>query len=418
MILRGGWTFGDDDVLKRYLFAGKGGDQLVGRSLSGLPINTEDFALLPPHFPNDIIDSIDEDDWELMLPDYDGYPNCFKSTLPFLLASIVHHDAFLRATISADGSLFRGGLYAHGYFNRLSGFTITGHALCPITNLKATGVPSHVMQAQKLRGMQKTVLKVSKGVRLLKRRSRKDRGIYKEIRATLRRVENRVEDLFGGEFHLLRNNYINNNNLIHDRNLLRIIENQERLFQELAEIRNNRRDGWNDQAHDIPVHPVQADEVPQVAAAVVDNENENIAVENFLLFPWGGKMQRVPEGFRFPVGTIYSIWNSWYFGDRVTRIGPLRLLHGSDIVRDKTNLCRARRVFNEIEEVAIQEGLLRADERMHSVGIRRSNDIAKMAYTKLYRKLYEIDENDDIARYRHGDVTYNAIYDKLSRRNR
>ena len=49
---------------------------------------------------------------------------------------------------------------------------------------------------------------------------------------------------------------------------------------------------------------------------------------------------------------------------------------------------------------------------------RRSNDIAKVAYTKLYRKLYHIDEDDDIAKYRIGEVTYNAIYDKISRQNR
>ena len=420
VILRGGWSFGDDDVLKRYLFAGKGGDQLVGRSLSGLPINSEDFSLLPPHFPNDILNSLSEEDWSIILPDYETYPNCFKSTLPFLLASIVHHNDFLRATLSANGSLFMGGLYTRGYVNRLINLTITGHAYCPITNLKSTGVPSHVMQAQKMRGMQISVLKVSKGVRLLKKRSRKDRGIYKEIRSTLRRVEQRVEDLFGVDYQLQRNriNNINNDNvIINERNLNLIIENQERLFQELAELRNQRQDDRNERAN-VP----ENFQVPMPVAPVAPAENEhdeNAVMDNFLLFHWGGKMHLVPDGFRFPVGNILSLWNSWYFGDRVSGISPLRQLGGSDVVRrDKTNLCRARRVFDEIEDIAIQDGLLRAGERMRSVGIRRSNEIAKVAYTKLYRRLYNIDENEDIARYRIGEVTYNAIYDKISRQNR
>ena len=46
--LRGGWTMGGiQDTYMRYERAS---DQYVGRTLSGLPINRKDFALLPPFF--------------------------------------------------------------------------------------------------------------------------------------------------------------------------------------------------------------------------------------------------------------------------------------------------------------------------------------------------------------------------------
>ena len=58
---------------------------------------------------------------------------------------------------------------------------------------------------------------------------------------------------------------------------------------------------------------------------------------------------------------------------------------------------------------------MRNDERMHSVGLRRSNNIAKLAYTKLCRVLYDVDEDEDINKFRIDEVTYNAIYEKIQR---
>ena len=46
--LRAGWSLGN--VQDRYIFAGSGGDQIVGRAISGLPLNDMRFATLPPHF--------------------------------------------------------------------------------------------------------------------------------------------------------------------------------------------------------------------------------------------------------------------------------------------------------------------------------------------------------------------------------
>ena len=46
IFLRAGWSLGS--VQQRYIFAGAGADQLVGRCASGLPINDNEFATLPP----------------------------------------------------------------------------------------------------------------------------------------------------------------------------------------------------------------------------------------------------------------------------------------------------------------------------------------------------------------------------------
>ena len=46
--LRAGWSLGN--VQDRYIFAGPGGDQIVGRTVSGLPVTDRTFSILPPHF--------------------------------------------------------------------------------------------------------------------------------------------------------------------------------------------------------------------------------------------------------------------------------------------------------------------------------------------------------------------------------
>lgn len=53
--LRAGWSL--DNVQDRYIFAGAGGDQIVGRAASGLPITDLRFAVLPPHFSTEDLDT-------------------------------------------------------------------------------------------------------------------------------------------------------------------------------------------------------------------------------------------------------------------------------------------------------------------------------------------------------------------------
>ena len=99
VFLRAGWNLGG--VKDRYLFSGTGGDQLTGRVLSGLPFNEAVFASLPPHF-----DSVgaNEVGWSTVIPLYSTLPDTFKRALPFLLASICHHEVWGVAEIDSPYS--------------------------------------------------------------------------------------------------------------------------------------------------------------------------------------------------------------------------------------------------------------------------------------------------------------------------
>jgi len=46
--LRAGWSIGNTQ--DRYIYSGAGSDQIVGRAVCGSPIQSMDFATLPPSF--------------------------------------------------------------------------------------------------------------------------------------------------------------------------------------------------------------------------------------------------------------------------------------------------------------------------------------------------------------------------------
>lgn len=80
--LRAGWSLGNTQ--DRYIFGGAGGDQIVGRAVSGLSVTDTTFCTLPPHFSA-------EDDavintqvkWESLIEDYHMYPTVFLSCIPY-----------------------------------------------------------------------------------------------------------------------------------------------------------------------------------------------------------------------------------------------------------------------------------------------------------------------------------------------
>ena len=83
-------------------------DGLIGRTLSQLPAGEVAFNTRAPHFLKHQIDAID---WNELLPHYDSLPSNFKNVVPFLVASIVYHEQWLRDTLPTDHPIFRSKLF-------------------------------------------------------------------------------------------------------------------------------------------------------------------------------------------------------------------------------------------------------------------------------------------------------------------
>jgi hypothetical protein len=133
-LLRAGYHLGG--VLPKYVGQTVEGDQSTGRLLCGLPAQTCDHALLPPRFasPGHI-------SFGVLLPDFESYPEQFKSCVPFLVASLVYHSSWLLEHLPHGHPLFISRFWRNGFNLQLARHVLAPvHMQCPVTGMCATGV--------------------------------------------------------------------------------------------------------------------------------------------------------------------------------------------------------------------------------------------------------------------------------------
>jgi len=99
--LRVGWSMGQ--VQDTYIRYEQAGDLFVGRTVSGLPLGSPDFALLPPHFT--------ESQDDLLASCFPGAPSKMLGVLDFCLASAVCNRKFLKATMPVKSAIFSAPLF-------------------------------------------------------------------------------------------------------------------------------------------------------------------------------------------------------------------------------------------------------------------------------------------------------------------
>ena len=115
---------------------------MIGRILCGLPVCSIDFSILPPHFkdgfqiPPDIV---------RLFPNHARFDSGFLKVVPFLVASLAYHRAWLMKTLDASHPLFTSALWTS---NKLAeGQIIIAHGNSPEGALQATGVPLALVTA-------------------------------------------------------------------------------------------------------------------------------------------------------------------------------------------------------------------------------------------------------------------------------
>lgn len=155
--LRAGWSLGN--VPDRYIHAGAGGDQLVGRCISLLPLHDPGFAKLSPHFSLQGLTKIESYGWEKVYPGYNKLPVGFRNVLHVLLANIVYHHDWLKDKLHINHPLWQMSLISQHYefFRSLSADVHTGVNLNPHTNVSATGIPGHLSIVSKVDRLEQQV---------------------------------------------------------------------------------------------------------------------------------------------------------------------------------------------------------------------------------------------------------------------
>jgi hypothetical protein len=142
--LRAGWSLGT--VLPAYIHAMDGGDQSVGRILSGLNATSPELSTLPPRFKSSDIESIN---WSEILVDFHKYPQDFKIVVPYLVASVLYHTDYIIRHLPSSHPIFNSRFWR----NRTQIAFLQSQVLpptrmtCAETGMQATGI-SPVTQLQ------------------------------------------------------------------------------------------------------------------------------------------------------------------------------------------------------------------------------------------------------------------------------
>jgi hypothetical protein len=140
-------------VRDTYLRYESAGDQFVGRTVAGLPLESPDFAILPPHFRSTAAGVVAEVVQECFPKSHQSLRNC----LEMFLASVVYHSDYLKAKLPANHRLFSSPLFSTNRLSSLKPLVQCGrfNKVDEKRIARATGIPPFVSilcQVQDLAG--------------------------------------------------------------------------------------------------------------------------------------------------------------------------------------------------------------------------------------------------------------------------
>ncbi len=388
--LRAGWKIGG--AADRYIFGGAGGDQIVGRTICGLPTNSPEFATLPPHFSNEDLILLEQIGWSKIVPCYDLFPQGFKKVVPYLLASVIFHIEFLHSKLPPEHPLWLqpwftrefGGKTLPQYFG---GKVLTGCGMCREANMQATGIPSHILLSTETQDLRNEINKLKE---LLKE-------MYENIPDSV--ADRIVKHIEGQGFHPLTHTDVQ-----------KIVN--EALMHQMDEIKCLLRQSGAVNNHNTCIDP--------------RSDGNSIEFEGYHVYCWKGAMGRyVPPNFVFPSCDCKTMWMLWNVGNASVGNGvkPYRKIYedkrGCDLnsVQEREKLSKAARVMRRIEDIALSQKLITKEQYANNSVCKLSIEQINEIFDKTYSSLME-ETNTEEQSYstRNVDRQYTTIFNKLSRK--
>ena len=284
--LRAGWTLGR--VKERYLKYESGGDQLVGRCLTGINPQSPEFSTSPIY-----LHSLDDAQKEVLnqLKQH-CFPlanrQIFSHTATMLLASFIYHEPWLKG-LAQGNSLFLNNpffSFSHLFPNRKDHVIHT----CPWephTQERPvyTGIPLHCSILNKLMEVYQMQKELPEKIKMYLKNELDTRqlggdglaGIKNEIKQNFENIESRIGKALD-EF----------------------------------KVRGNSDNDEEDAAWSISV--MDADGNP--APARVSQAPTKLKEYGVWAHYWGGKIRKVPKGYTLPKSSpLLNMWLSWHLPD-------------------------------------------------------------------------------------------------------
>jgi hypothetical protein len=341
-------------IKDKYIFHCEGGDQLCGRMVNGSDFTSEMFAILPPHFLPEADDTLTDTFWNEMLPGYHSKPTGFRAVLPYLLASLLYHEDFLRDTLPPENPIFRSRVFTQNESrDSLKSLVKLGVGRCPYTGMQATGIPPHLAIAGKIETLVAHI---------------------KQLEEKLDAQQTYLETLLPSNLSAqviddLRQNFtITGVMPVTLKDIQALLTDVRGLVQ--SESKAMRE--YVDKRHD-----------DMVALASGQSRIRGTGEWNWAQYQWpDNNVHFVPHGWRVPTQIpVKAAFDWWYHGDKAAGIRPLRLLGKNDIMPcDAMRFTRYKRVMKELaDRMELPDGVSSPME----LSLPESDTVYNTAFNKL-----------------------------------
>ena len=395
VFLRMNHTMGN--VRDRYIFQCDGGDQLCGRTVVGLPFDSIDFAVLPPHFNTATSALLTEEFWTSILPDYAAYPTGMQATLPYLLASLLYHEDFLRETLPANHLLFNMPVFAmNPILEDLQDNILLGIGRCQDTQMAATGIPPHLAIAKQVNEVMEELTKMRAENKTLT-----EKVANMEV-VLLQNLPRAVGDY-------IRANFTVEGDAVNIRDLdVRDGEMKSFIMGEIAKVLQSNQ-------------AVQAALVQQAAAAERQAGRGEAQDNSSWWRVWGddgfGSGVYTPPDWQFPKGLpAKNMWSLWLFGNQGTKVRPYRLLRRQiDIsTPDRVQHTRAKQLMDFLVKYATEHCLPNGIENVLQLTPGQSFEVFDRMYEQLHEDDFFTDVDHRPLSVRALETTYGTMYNNYT----
>ena len=373
VFLRMGQSLGQ--LKDRYIHSSEGADQLCGRMVAGLPFNSMKFATLPPHFTKQVTRQLTETFWKEAVSGYDDYPTGMKTALPYLLASVIHHEQYLRDNLHESHPIFSSRAFHNSLIDILRGSTLCGVGVCEETDMKATGIPPHLALAEEIRQLKN-----------------KQKAFIEQL--------DRLEKYMKGE--LSKELAVHVAEEIHE----------NFIIEGAAPISMRAIDNRLDALEESILSKLQLSTNPS-SSTVVEEQSE----PTWNTWYWGdGRFCHfVPPGWEFSNRlSVKRLWELWWQGDRSLGIKPfsqINFTHELKEDRIKMRCSRAGAVMAYCTALATRLQLLPNGTDICRLSVGKKDDVFAQLLPVAIEELYQGKKSPG----RPMEICYGTIYNKLPR---
>lgn len=326
--IRAGWALGG--VQDRYLRYEAAGDMYVGRTVSGLPIDHPEFALLPPMFVEEAADLIQSTVQEC----FPQLPPALNQVAEFALASLVFHQQYLMDTMPKNHRVFGTPLFTNQKRLENLGQLVTCRLNEPTDTIRASGIPPHVSLLSQM-------TQISNNVQL----------VIPELRnitpSTVAGVVKELEDRAIGAGTVTR-------------------EGMESLLNEILQ-RTHLNELWG---------AIENLRIPLPVPVVTE---ESIPNESRQPFMWNDSLHRVPQDFEFPDATPLLCWQLWLCGDDSKGYPPYKTLRPKDMPskNHKKRLADFRYLMEKLEHEVRQRNAWPSNQNLTIIQVNQMFEAAR-----------------------------------------